>query len=611
MSEYQKPGSDMLLNRNRAEDTESIHTEAFYTCNPLCYPCNKHPIFCSRCCFVFLGIFLFFFATQFFWLPDLIEEILHTGIKDGLIFTYPQPHSSSYRSWESNTGSDGVPVWMEYRFFNVTNPTDILVNGSIPHLVLSKPIVYNEYQNKKDISFSNDGTQVTYTMHLSYTHNPERSELNLTDYFVIFSPFVSTMVHLHESGLVEKEVLKQVFKWMDEHPYVLFWNDTVYNILFNLLTIDIPINIDKLEAQGKSVFTGKAKTRNLIKSRVGLYDSHTSVVKINDGSGSNGNGTYFRYQFGGFLSNNTNYTEVLHTGYGDSKRMGEVFTYQNSCYIDCWDPVLSINNHLVLTASHDDFFGVFNPNLKAGIATWVYNLQIVFYMNYNETVDYFKNKLYKYTLNIVPQFDNTTLYPPNSQWYSYGPSGVLNLTKCSEDVTIFISLPMFLGAPDYEANNTKLGLANLNWTEQTYINVEPMTGVIFEANKSLQMSTPIYNVSSDMIHILDVNELNVRSGGNSSNSSGGSNNTINAINTTLINFASLSNIPNDMMMPFVEICECEAFTEHQANQFYDEMNGAKTLVKVFKIVGYVFIPLFILYTWYIWYWLGQRKEKEE
>ena len=130
-----------------------------YVQNEYCW--DKYPK-CARCSMCLCGTILFILAIQATFLPTLLDNAISSGIEDALIFTSEQLDNSNYLTWLTNVyGDDAVPIWMECRFFNVTNkeelllpPSDTKENWTYPKLHLTPPLIYNEYYLKYDVNHS-------------------------------------------------------------------------------------------------------------------------------------------------------------------------------------------------------------------------------------------------------------------------------------------------------------------------------------------------------------------------------------------------------------------------------------------------------------------------
>lgn len=89
-------------------------------------------------------------------------------------------------------------------------------------------------------------------------------------------------------------------------------------------------------------------------------------------------------------------------------------------------------------------------------------------------------KLQVFEADLVIDFSNASQYPANAAFYSFGPSGVLNLTS-PEQAPVFVSLPHFLYADPFYFNGIK-GLNPDPVKHNTFINVEPITGITMETH---------------------------------------------------------------------------------------------------------------------------------
>ena len=140
--------------------------------------------------------------------------------------------------------------------------------------------------------------------------------------------------------------------------------------------------------------------------------------------------------------------------------MGEVLFYggKEKGWIDCYDTPMQI------WPAKDTFFGIDNVREHDQQAIFVNTLFKNVYLNWNYSYIWKDDiELYRYTVQMEPQYVNASMWPPNAQFGMYGTSGVQNLTSCM-GLPIFVSFPMFLGADDFIVNNTKMGLdPNPSW----------------------------------------------------------------------------------------------------------------------------------------------------
>jgi len=81
---------------------------------------------------------------------------------------------------------------------------------------------------------------------------------------------------------------------------------------------------------------------------------------------------------------------------------------------------------------------------------------------------------------------NATLNPENAQYYSFGPTGILNCTKAA-NIPVFISYPQFYLGQDSLVEAIK-GISPNKDAHQSYLRMEPETGLLVEAKKRLQVN---------------------------------------------------------------------------------------------------------------------------
>jgi hypothetical protein len=79
---------------------------------------------------------------------------------------------------------------------------------------------------------------------------------------------------------------------------------------------------------------------------------------------------------------------------------------------------------------------------------------------------------------------NASVNPDNAQWFSLGPSGLLNLTKVV-NAPSFVSYPHFYLA-DERLVSALVGVTPYKDIHLSYLDVEPFTGLLARARKSLQ-----------------------------------------------------------------------------------------------------------------------------
>jgi len=157
--------------------------------------------------------------------------------------------------------------------------------------------------------------------------------------------------------------------------------------------------------------------------------------------------------------------------------------------VEAWDSSIKYDANRVFGTNAD----IFQRNLPKG--GYLPGFVDVIYreitlVNENELeVDFKGINLYRY---VLPQdiMANATTNPINAAYYAFGDSGMLNLSKCSEGAPVYISKPHFLDV--YSATNTTTKVSGLSPdrnAHDTFVDVEPITGITMHAAKRLQINS--------------------------------------------------------------------------------------------------------------------------
>jgi len=90
---------------------------------------------------------------------------------------------------------------------------------------------------------------------------------------------------------------------------------------------------------------------------------------------------------------------------------------------------------------------------------------------------------------------NSTMNPDNAAFRMNGPSGVLDLTSANSGVPIMLTKPHFLDT-DSSVSSLIQGMSAPNRDDHdTYIDVEPLSGIMMNGAKRLQINVDIHPVS--------------------------------------------------------------------------------------------------------------------
>ncbi|ETO16973.1 hypothetical protein RFI_20365 [Reticulomyxa filosa] len=207
--------------------------------------CAKYPCV-EKTSWALFGVFLLILGLQSLYLPSFLRKQVHHGVKESLVFKYPKPGDSSYDSWQYNRGHNRVPLWMEYRFFNVINTDEVLL-GKPPRFDITPLVAYDMYEYKENVQFSTDSTTVTYDVRTFYML-PKGGE-GYEDKVTLIAPFVGMLWHYYESQTYfTREQMDFIFRYLSDHPEMaddlLFVKCRAFS-LFLFVVLQIRIKVQK------------------------------------------------------------------------------------------------------------------------------------------------------------------------------------------------------------------------------------------------------------------------------------------------------------------------------------------------------------------------------
>lgn len=113
-----------------------------------------------------------------------------------------------------------------------------------------------------------------------------------------------------------------------------------------------------------------------------------------------------------------------------------------------------------------------------------------FFLSHQGSVDWYGIKLHKYMMQYKDML-NATMNPANAQYFAFGPMGLLNTTVAG-GAPGFVSFPHYLNS-DPRLTEAIYGMHPSQERHETYLAMEPQTGVIAKAIKRLQIN---YQMSS-------------------------------------------------------------------------------------------------------------------
>lgn len=138
------------------------------------YKSRFHLVVCLSMCAIALTLL---FATI---VPLVFHHLELEGIREEVVID--SRSASSYDTWQSNFYGKGKKRTISYQIFifNVQNPVEALA-GERPIVVQQGPYAFNQYFNKFDIRWTDDGDTVQYRLQTFYVFDKENSGPGLMD----------------------------------------------------------------------------------------------------------------------------------------------------------------------------------------------------------------------------------------------------------------------------------------------------------------------------------------------------------------------------------------------------------------------------------------------
>ena len=167
--------------------------------------CNDRVSYCrinskrdsTLCCLVSGALICMFTAII---VPVILNILLDMEVNEQVVIS--STSSPNYPAWQTNVPASpdeepAISINYLLYFFDTQNPNEVL-NGAKPVLVQRGPYAFQEWYNKFDVQFTDDGDTVTYQNQRYYTFNPEQTApgLSLNDKVTLPYPTIIAFENL-------------------------------------------------------------------------------------------------------------------------------------------------------------------------------------------------------------------------------------------------------------------------------------------------------------------------------------------------------------------------------------------------------------------------------
>ncbi|XP_023257267.1 lysosome membrane protein 2-like [Seriola lalandi dorsalis] len=396
----------------------------------------------KSCCIYSVGVLslLFLITGISLVLNNVFPHLLQSVVKKEVVL---KNGTEAFEAWENPP----APIYMQFYFFNLTNPLEVL-DGERPAVVEIGPYTYREYRPMEQVNFQDNGTKVTavntktYIFQRNMSRGPE-SDLIRT----VNVPALTVMERFKDEPFFDS-LISSYMKSTDEG---LFTTRTVGELLWGYE-----------DALLRAIQTVKPDLDDVF----GLfYKTNAS----NDGE----------YMF--------------FTGQQNYKDFARVDTWNGESSLNWWtsDECNMINGtngasfHPVITKTEKLY--MFSSDLCRSL-----------YALYEEDVTVKGIHGYRFA---PPSevFANMTVNPANAGFCVPAGnclgSGVLNVSGCKQGAPIIMSSPHFYQADEKFVEDI-FGMKPNKEEHETTIDIDPLTGIILQAAKRIQVNVYVEKIPS-------------------------------------------------------------------------------------------------------------------
>ncbi|XP_034458494.1 lysosome membrane protein 2c [Hippoglossus hippoglossus] len=394
----------------------------------------------KSCCIYSTGVFsmLFLIAGIALVLSNVFPHFVQSMVKKKVVL---ENGTETFEAWENPP----APIYMQFYFFNVTNPLEVL-DGDRPAVVEIGPYTYREYRPMEQVNFLDNDTKVaavntkTYIFQPNMSRGPE-SELIRT----VNIPAMTVMDSVKDSAF-EANVISAYMKSTGEE---LFTTRTVGELLWGY---EDPL----------------LKALHLVRPEVDV------VFGLFSKSNASNDGDY-----------------VFFTGRQNYKDFSRVDTWNGESSLNWW----TSDECNMINGTNGAFF---HPVLTKNETLYMFTSDLCrsLYALYEGDVTVKGVNGYRF---VPPSevFANMTVNPANAGFCVPAGkclgSGLLNVSVCKQGAPIIMSSPHFYQA-DEKIIKDVFGMVPKKEYHETFIDINPLTGIILQAAKRLQINVYVEQI---------------------------------------------------------------------------------------------------------------------
>ncbi|XP_053181867.1 lysosome membrane protein 2a isoform X2 [Scomber japonicus] len=372
---------------------------------------------------------------------QVFQTMIHSRLKKEITLT---EKSQVFESWKNPP----PPVYMEYYFFNVTNP-EVFLKGGKAAVQQIGPYTYREYRPRENVTFLENGTKLYALNPKTFVFVPEKSagdpEVDLIR--TVNIPFVAVMNEMNSYSFFVRTFVSM---YMNSLGIEMFMTRTVHEVLWGF--------------------------KDPLLSKI-----HSMKPDVDE---------YFGLMW---KKNGTHEGEfVFHTGEQNYLDYGKIDTWNGLREMSWW----SSNQSNMINGTDG---AVFHPLISRNELLYIFAADLCrsIHLAYVEDVDVKGIQAFRFAppndVLMAPK-DN-----PNNEGFCVPAgdclgTGVLKVSVCREGAPIVVSFPHFYQA-DRKYIEAVDGLNPNKEEHETYLDLQPTTGVPIRACKRAQLNIILKRVA--------------------------------------------------------------------------------------------------------------------
>lgn len=420
------------------------------------------------------------------FIPLYIEHSIYQGIIQQVVMDSDK--AQGYEMFRNRSRQGGTQ--MEYTFFNITNPEQVL-KGAKPRLEEIGPFIYKQTQLRDDLEFDYPSDRLSFRQQVYQTFDVAQTIDRTDGKFSTDQVKVTTVniLFLGMKAIVGRELwhlINEVTLWNTDLKR-MFDTRTVheliegYKVPLKLGPVTIPISFPGLvPSHVKPRSDPEYRFRNTI--LMGKKDLNKANSLVEWGPGKTHSQITCPWGNNPLSHDCEKFAHNPCCGFNLHVR-----PWKQDIYPDLWNAdankvqgTLGDAFRPFLTRREDETVTVWSDQLARALQFHNQNAKVV---------NHHGIELLRFVA--TDEFwANSTVHPPNHRFYQHGPHGLLNASILYAGVPVYVSLPHFLRCDPRLLEGVE-GLNPDPELHEMFLDIEPTTGMTFREHNRIQVNALI------------------------------------------------------------------------------------------------------------------------